>query len=157
MGQVGDDLAEISAALLAKRVGLNQQLRKVNAALRALDDDDIGSVSHGPRLAANVRRGAPSVRTRILSLLEEDPSRDWSTQEIVREYERRGAPIQAKDPHNAVRTGLSEAMKAAQIDRIHVGRYRVSGPLDHLRPAEQLAPEINSEQESEQEAISQAN
>ncbi len=51
---------------------------------------------------------------------------DWSVAEILREYEDRGTPLQAKDPSNALRAAIAEANKAGTIFRTAPGRYKAS-------------------------------
>ena len=65
----------------------------------------------------------PSVKTLMLELMAEG-DRDWSTNEILTEYDSRGTPVHGKDPGNAIRAALAEALKAEQIIRTQVGRYK---------------------------------
>ncbi len=71
----------------------------------------------------SVKAQPPSVKTLMLDLMAEG-DRDWSTNEILTEYDARGTPVHGKDPGNAIRAALAEALKADQIIRTQVGRYK---------------------------------
>ena len=64
-----------------------------------------------------------SVKTRMLVLMAE-ADRDWSVAEVLEEYDRRGFPIQAKDPKNALRAAVAEANRDGLIFRTSTGRYK---------------------------------
>jgi hypothetical protein len=63
-----------------------------------------------------------SVYSKVVNLLEEE-DRTYSINEIFEEWARRDDPIQGKNPKNALRTALSEAVKKGRIQRIAEGEY----------------------------------
>jgi hypothetical protein len=75
-----------------------------------------------PPPVADLPPGA-SVRMMMQALLDEE-DRDWSSFEILQEYQRRGRPIHGKDPDNALRAALADAHKAGRIERTAPGRYK---------------------------------
>jgi len=92
--------------------------------------------THAPR----VGRG---VQNRVESLLREY-DRDWSVQEIVEAFDRRGDPLTSAAPKNAVRTALANLNKAEKIERVSAGRYRsmkFSGNSLPRRPRRMPDPE----------------
>lgn len=69
--------------------------------------------------------GRPSVRAMMLRLLGEE-DRDWSVNEILDEYQRRGVTFYVKDPKNALRAAVSESNRDGQITRTSAGRYKAT-------------------------------
>ncbi len=57
------------------------------------------------------------------ALLDEEP-RDWNAKEILAELDRRGLPIAAQDPENALRAAIYEANRDEKITRSSPGRYK---------------------------------
>jgi hypothetical protein len=121
-------VAEALDLLSQQRASLAGELRKVDEAIAALEK----LVGKKPVTKAN--RSGPSVRTKLVSLLEEEP-RDWSAGEIIHEYERRGDPIQGADPSNALRAAFADAKKRGMIVSTGVGRYQASKWSKRTDPA----------------------
>lgn len=130
------DFTEAIAALRRKRENLIEQVTKVDVAIQAIQDvaaaettsvptttvtngaaGATGPVEHRP---SRVRRG---VQPRVESLLREY-DRDWSVQEIIEAFERRGDPLTSAAPKNAVRTALVNLHKGNKANRTSPGRYR---------------------------------
>lgn len=59
----------------------------------------------------------------LVNLLDEE-DRDWSVNEVLDEYRRRGTPVHGADPSNALRAAIADANKAEQIVRTSMGRYK---------------------------------
>jgi hypothetical protein len=113
-------VAAALALLGQKRATLADELRQVDEAIASLEK----LVGKKPR-AKTTDRSGPSVRTKLVTLLEEEP-RDWSAGEILQEYKRRGDPIQGADPSNALRAAFADAKKKGMIYSTSVGRYMAS-------------------------------
>ncbi len=112
-------VAEALDLLSQQRATLADELRQVDDAIAALEK------LVGKKGATKAIRSGPSVRTKLVALLEEE-ARDWSAGEIIHEYERRGDPIQGADPSNALRAAFADAKKRGMIVSTGVGRYQAS-------------------------------
>src|SRR5437867_2049329 len=126
---MSEDLKDAIATLERKRAVAQALVEKLDTALQLLRDLDDQPHASSPAHANHTNGGRPlartggSVRSKILRLANER-DRDWSTAEIIEEFERRGDPIKATDPANAIRTAFAEAMKREQLVRTTTGRYR---------------------------------
>lgn len=100
---------------------LTQAISAIEAVLAGDEPPSPNSVNGNGGSSATSER--PSVRVMALRLMEE-ADRDWSVPEILDEYERRGTPIVANDPDNALRAAVAEAHKKGQMIRTAVGRYK---------------------------------
>ncbi|PLS76788.1 MAG: hypothetical protein CYG61_00200 [Actinobacteria bacterium] len=103
--------------LIEQRAALLTDLAQVEEAIAALQ-----RLTGKARAAATVDANRPSVRTKLVRLLEEAP-RDWSAGEIIEEYTGRGDPIHGRDPANALRAALADAKKRGMVIQTAVGRY----------------------------------
>ena len=56
----------------------------------------------------------------------EEQDRDWSTTEVIEEYDRRGDPIKALDPTNSVRSAMAKARVKGTLVQMGTGRYKHS-------------------------------
>ncbi|SRR5579875_568974 len=138
-----DPVAAALAGLLSRRRELAEQGKRLDLAIKALQAL-VGDERHPPSASAasfeEIPIGArPSVKQMMLRLLWEE-DQDWSVSEILEEYRKRGTPIQAKDPSNALRAALAEENKAGSIYRVAPGRYKAAKfrlPLERL-PTESL-------------------
>jgi hypothetical protein len=113
-------VSEALALLEQKQASLRDELAQVEkavSALRKLTGRGQSTVPNDPT--------RPSVRTKVVRLLDEEP-RDWSAAEIIAEYERRGDPIHGSDPPNALRAAFADAKKKGMILSTGVGRYQAS-------------------------------
>lgn len=138
-----DAIAEARDILVQRRDELTSELSRITQALEALTG--VGMPPNGDGI---VRAPSQSVRSMLLALLDES-NRDWSTYEILAEYQRRGTPIHGADPNNALRSAISDANKATQVFRTTPGRYKAikwKAP-DTLGPPPAAAnPAANDEQ-----------
>ena len=75
--------------------------------------------------AAARRSSGASVRALTLHLMEE-ADRDWTTNEVVAEYEHRGVTLNSQHPANAVRSSLADLLAHERIERTGPGRYRAT-------------------------------
>lgn len=135
--------------LAKKRASLSDELRQVDEAIASLEK----LVGKRAPATAGYDRNRPSVRTKLVTLLEEQ-DRDWSAGEVLDEYERRGDPVHGQDPANALRAALADAKKRGMIVRTDVGRYKAAKWRTQLddpaaRPA---TPPNGSEGTAEKEA-----
>lgn len=111
-----DAITGALSLLEQERARLVDEVTRVDAAIHALRDlAQTSTASYDPH--------RPSVRTKLMSLLDEE-RRDWSAGEILDAYQRRGDPIHGADPSNALRAAIADAHKKGMIVRTDVGRYR---------------------------------
>lgn len=132
-------VAEALALLSQQRANLADELKRVDEAINAL--------KHlvGKRTApSSPEQNRPSVRTKLVTLLEEEP-RDWSAGEILSEYERRGDPVHGQDPANALRAAFADAKKKGMIVSTSVGRYKAAKWQDGHPAADPPPPSNGSE------------
>jgi hypothetical protein len=132
---VDDAVAQADQILAAREAVLLQELARIRDARRGLER--VRPASEPPRPTTKEVQQRLSVRTLLLNLLEE-ADRDWSANEVLAEYERRGTPIHGADPSNALRAAISDANKAKQIVRTAVGRYK-SARFEKVIPPGQVA------------------
>jgi len=125
---MADDLREAIALLRRKRsaaLAVVEKYDKALAALLALDegsqDDEVPAPA--PPARAEPPAPRPSVLTMARTLLDEG-DRLWTAAAIIDEYEKRGTPIQAADPANALRTALSTLVKRGEAYRESPGYFR---------------------------------
>lgn len=111
-------VAEALDLLKLRRAAINEELAQVEEAIAALS-----RVGRSAQVVEPARRSGQSVRTKVIALLEED-NRDWSTSEIIDEYERRGDPIKALDPTNSVRSAMAKARVKGTLLQMATGRYK---------------------------------
>ncbi|HEX7167497.1 MAG TPA: hypothetical protein VF230_11010 [Acidimicrobiales bacterium] len=134
------DLAEILASLREKRAEHLEAVDVLDQAIQALSKLDSPSMLGARRRALGAQTASGrSVLQACLDLAEEGP-RDWSAEEIVREYEKRGAPMSVMDPMNATFSALSRAAKRGFLVRTGHGRYmapRYAVNGDGAAPAEE--------------------
>jgi len=119
-----DAVAQAEALLRQRREEHLAQVEKIDAALAALAGSVPTNLNRYP-FQSDGGTGAitnKSVRMMLLDLLNES-DRDWSVNEILAEYMKRGTPIHGKDPSNALRAAIADANKAHTIVRTDVGRY----------------------------------
>lgn len=128
MFRVMGDMAKITNVLMQERdVRLAEaaQLDEVLALLKGITP----SVRVSRKAASS---GVPSVRTRVLELAEKD-DRDWATNEMVAEYERRGIELNSSQPRAAVRSAIADLLAGKLIERTAPGRYRA---VKWVKPSE---------------------
>jgi len=113
-----EPMDQVIDTLRQRQNELRTELQRVDAALKAL----VPSVET-PFPAPVVPRRLLSVRQMVVALLDE-AGRDWSTQEILDEYQRRGTPIHGASPEKALRAAFNDAKKAGQIESTSRGRYK---------------------------------
>ncbi len=78
----------------------------------------------GGQLIRRRRPGSPPKGVLEASVeLANEAARDWSADEILTEYERRGTPVAVEDPRNAVFSALSRATQRGLLVRTGRGRY----------------------------------
>lgn len=70
------------------------------------------------------RRG-PSVRTRVLDLIEEG-DREWTPDEVAAEFNRREVPLPVKDPKKQAQTALALLARDQLAVRVAPNRYRAA-------------------------------
>ncbi len=139
-----DDLVDVIATLRNRRAGhlaSVELLDRAIADLSQLQTADSPS-SPGPSVSDTAdlperdepadsgetgteHREGPSVYQAALDLAGE-ADRPWSAHEIVVEYQRRGTPIKALDPMNAMFSALSRAAKKGTLVRVSPGRYKAA-------------------------------
>ncbi|HSH58222.1 MAG TPA: hypothetical protein VK988_01015 [Acidimicrobiales bacterium] len=115
-------VAEALSLLEQREASLSDELRQVREAVVSLRKV-VGMSTPAPPTTSD--RNRPSVRTKLVTLLEEE-ARDWSAGEIIHEYERRGDPIHGRDPANALRAAFADAKKQGWIVSTGVGRYKAA-------------------------------
>lgn len=132
---MAEDLADIIATLRARRAEHAASISLLDAAIDNLTRLTGGStevplpgvevkaeVPSAVREAIGRRLAGNSVRALTLALLDEAP-RDWSADEVVEEYERRGSPFTVQDPRNAMFSAFSRLSREGHIVRTGHGRY----------------------------------
>lgn len=120
-----DDLDDIRSLTLRKRAHHLAQVERLDAVLRLLDGQFSDSSPAAGRNATSSSDGEHpyrSVRVKVLDLLAEAP-RDWSVNEIVAEYGRRGDPIPGLKPPSGVRSAIAKLYNDKAIIRTGQGRY----------------------------------
>ncbi|MGO8826168.1 MAG: hypothetical protein ACLQU9_13145 [Acidimicrobiales bacterium] len=126
-----DPIHDAILALEAKRDALTGEVNRLTQAISALLAlGEVGAPQPpmaSPRPVVVPPSGRLSVKQMMLQLLYEQ-DRDWNVNEILAEYQKRGTPIQAKDPSNALRAAVAEANKAGDIVRTTPGRYKAARP-----------------------------
>lgn len=129
---MSNELRDAIAVLQRKRADAMAVVSKLDEALRVLRELDSdtpggGGGSPGSGSAAPTAKLAtsPSVLTRVVRLAEER-NRTWTVAQILDEFERRDAPVQAKAPTNATRTALSAATQQGKLVRLQAGVYRAA-------------------------------
>lgn len=115
-----DPIAAALSQLISDRDDHLAQASRLSEAITALEAVR-GPGEDGPATAGS----RPSVRMMMMQLVNEE-NRDWSTAEILTEYQHRGTPIHGKDPNNALRAAIADAYKAGQIARTTTGRYKAT-------------------------------
>lgn len=118
-----DAIQEAIALIRAKRDEALAEVERQTHALAALEALAAPGMTASEPTPSGPRTRGPSVRTKALALMDEGP-RDWSTGEIIAEYQRRGDPVHGKDPPNALRAALADLFKAKLIYRTAPGRYQ---------------------------------
>lgn len=133
-----DPVVDALATLRSKRDELTAQISRYDEAIRTLSELVDGAVTPtGPTPGASFvatsispeSNTGKSVRVMMLDLMHEDRDRDWSVNEILDEYQRRGTPVHGKDPNNALRAAIADAHKAGTIVRTTTGRYKLYDPF----------------------------
>jgi len=66
-----------------------------------------------------------SVKTKALTLLEEE-DRKWTYDEILKEWERRGDPIQGNKPKQALRTATWDLVSARRVVALEPGVFKAA-------------------------------
>lgn len=116
-----DPVEAAVSALRRKREELAYEAEQLDRAIEALELV-VGRKRPGADYqGASIRRS--SVRTMAIALMDE-ADQDWSTSEILAEYQRRGTPVHGKDPSNALRAALADAKKRGMIVNTRPGRYK---------------------------------
>lgn len=86
-----------------------------------------------PEPAAQVQKrrkySRPSVRTRILGLLAEDPETTWRADKALKALWWRGTPVVSGDPYGLVATTLARLVRGGLACRVAPGVYRASDAL----------------------------
>lgn len=120
---MSDPIEEALTFLRQRAAELDDERSRVADAITNLEQYLPGGSSRPSRAPSSHDPNRPSVRTMVVSLLEE-ADRDWSASEILTEYRRRGTPVHGVDPSNALRAALADAKKRGMIVSTGVGRYR---------------------------------
>lgn len=121
------DLGDAIALLRRKRDAAESLVSKYNRALAALaeleGDLDGHRVPDTGAGRAPIVQAKPSVSSKAIDILNEE-DRVWTVAGIIQEYDRRGAPVEAADPANALRTALATLVKRGQAVRESPGFFR---------------------------------
>lgn len=132
-----DDLADVIATLRSRRAAHAASVELLDQAIKNLSNlpgrsqpvPDKPAVEIPPAPTPAEQTGAgptgkpKSVMKSIIDLAAEGPA-DWSADSIIKEYERRGQPLEVKDPMNAVFSALSRAQRRGDLVRTGHGTYR---------------------------------
>lgn len=129
---MSDDFSDVIQTLKARRDAHAKSIETLDRAIADLTTLNGGvpspirnaSPAAAPRASGSgfAPSGTKSVLQSILDLAAEGP-KDWSAEEILAEYERRGQPIAVSDPMNAVFSALSRAKRKGWLTRVARGRY----------------------------------
>lgn len=124
------ELREAIALLQRRRDAARAEVAKYEkalAALLALEDEEGGespeAAGHSALVPTPIPVPRPSVLTMAKTLLDQE-DRVWTVAAIISEYEKRGTPVQAADPANALRTALSTLVKRGDAYRESAGYFR---------------------------------
>jgi hypothetical protein len=96
-----------------------QELARLDGALRALGVDPTDTSPPARRQSAE-----DSVRSLVQRLLDEDPERVWTYDEVINTYAERGRPIKAKDAKAALRTAVWALQKDQEAIRRDDGSFQ---------------------------------
>lgn len=90
-----------------------------------------GDFSPDSPICAQVGRShsRPSVRTRLIELLREDPGATWRADQAVRALGRRGTPVVSANPYVLVATTLAGLVRGGLASRVGRGVYSASVAL----------------------------
>jgi hypothetical protein len=134
-----DPIADAIERLRQGRQEAIQEVRRIEMAIANLEQlrqQPAASVPNPEELVGT----RPSVKSMMLQLLVES-DRDWSVAEVLAEYDRRGFPIQAKDPKNALRAAVAEANRDGAIFRTALGRYKSAKWYPAAEPSAEELPD----------------
>lgn len=133
---MADDLADVIETLRARRAEHVSSIELLDQAIAnltmlvsgpvpttATTTVTVPTVGTAPIVTTWTPPGSTkSVLQSALDLANEAP-KDWSADEIIKEYENRGTPLEVKDPRNAMFSALSRATKKGDLVRVGHGRY----------------------------------
>jgi len=134
-----DPIADAIERLRQGRQEAIQEVQRIEMALANLEQlrhQPARAVSNPEELVGT----RPSVKSMMLQLLVE-ANRDWSVSEVLAEYERRGFPVKAKDPKNALRAAVAEANRDGAIFRTAIGRYKSAKWYPSSEPSAEEPPD----------------
>ncbi len=135
-----DPIADALATLRQGRQLALEEVRRIDMAIANLEQlSQQPARSHRPT-PDEIVGTRPSVKNMLLQLLVE-ADRDWSVGEVLVEYDRRGFPIKAKDPKNALRAAVAEANRDGDIFRTATGRYKAARWHASQKPPGEDAPD----------------
>lgn len=130
--RMNDDLTDVVRTLKERydrTMAHAEQLRLAIEAIERIRISEAGSqipapvaVPKGVTVRHKFASDPNSLRSRVIALLEEGPQ-DWSADEIIAEYARRGTPLNASRMPQAVITNLSRLAQAGIAHRVAYGRY----------------------------------
>jgi hypothetical protein len=109
---MSNDLDSVITDLRAHRERLVRDLSRVDAALQALSGGTGESQSTATPLI-----------DRVQEVFDEEPTRMFSVDDVLRELAEQGWVSDAADPENAMRTTLSRMVKRGHIVRVDRGQY----------------------------------
>lgn len=134
---MADPLDKVIDTLFQRRLELEVELARIDAALKALLPSGPMTMDETATAVPPIRTARLSVRQMVVALLDE-ANRDWSVSEVLAEYERRGTPIHGASPEKSLRAALAEAKKAGQIVSTAWGRYKSAGYAAPFLPADRM-------------------
>lgn len=85
------------------------------------------AILEGPddNLPLRKRRSGPSIRTRLIHLLESE-DRPWTVTEALGALQSQGQPVVSVDPHRLVSVTLSGLVRGRLAVRVGPGTYRAA-------------------------------
>lgn len=138
---MSNDLKDAISFIQRKRAAAMALVQKYDAALkllRELDGDATEEASHTVLVAEPRVIPPPSSGLSVMEKvrrLGKEADRAWTASQIIEEYDRRGDPMTAADPRNAVRTALAALTKRGEMYRVGEGVYK-STKWQHREPEE---------------------
>ena len=110
-----------------KRADAVDVVRKYDEALKVLIELDMEphvatASAQGPTPIRPAPKNGLSAIDKVIRLMDE-ANRPWTVAEILDEYKRRGDPFESKNPKNAIRTALIDALKRGKVNRLATGVY----------------------------------
>ena len=118
-----NELPDIVKELLEKKAYHSEQLRKINRALQALNDDNNSETSDSLTRDKH-SRGKIQWKSEVIDVFDEYPTHKLAPQNIRELLNKKGIPTDTMAQKSAVYTTIKRLVDDGIVEKINDGQYR---------------------------------